>query len=150
MDKIAVPEAGVGVSLSVSKDSVTISGVVEKGPAATAGLAAGDELISVDGRKVSGKTAAHISAELRGKDGTLVVLRIKKKIGKTTNVSLIRSESALAEAARSKMGDDVVIQTYELSALGVADCPKEKGDCRFLYQDGGACRYTCPAPLKGK
>lgn len=151
MDRIGSSSAGVGLTLAVGKDGVTVSGVVDKGPAATAGLASGDELISIDGRKVAGKTAPQISAELRGRDGTLVVLRIKsKKSGKTANVSVIRSEDALADAARSKIGGDVTIKSFDLSTLGVTDCPKEKGDCRFLYREAGACRYTCPAPAKDK
>ncbi len=151
MGRIGASSAGVGLVLAVNKGRVTISGIVEGGPAAGAGLASGDELISIDARKVSGKTASQISARLRGGDGTLVILRIKsKKTGKTTKVSLIRSEAALAGAARSQIGEDVSIKSYELSALGASDCPKEKGACRFLYQDGGTCRYTCPAPSKSE
>lgn len=149
MDRIGAASAGVGLTLAVGKDRVTVTGAVEKGPAATAGLAAGDELISINGRKVTGKTAPQISAELRGRDGTLVVLRIKsKKSGKTANVSMIRSEEALTDAARSGVGGDVTIKSFELSALDVSDCPKEKGDCRFLYREGGVCRYTCPSKDK--
>jgi carboxyl-terminal processing protease len=70
--------AGVGVVEQPKSDGVHIEQVIAGGPAAKAGLRAGEVIVAVDGRPLTGLTAAEqAAAEIRGPAGTKVTLRIR-------------------------------------------------------------------------
>ncbi len=67
-----------GTWLVVHGTTYTVVDVVAGGPAAAAGLAAGDQIEQVDGRAASDLTLAALRDILRGTPGTGVVLRVKR------------------------------------------------------------------------
>lgn len=68
---------GVGVVLRTEPAGFVIGEVVSGGPAAEAGLSAGDHLVEVDGTPTSGRPLASVVDALRGADGSEVVVRVK-------------------------------------------------------------------------
>jgi C-terminal processing protease CtpA/Prc len=75
----AYPEAlvGIGVVLRSERAGPVIGEVIRGGPAADAGLAAGDLLLEVDGEPTLGRPLASVVAALRGVDGSSVVVKVR-------------------------------------------------------------------------
>ncbi len=75
----------IGISLYIGADrigdpaSLYVGRVHREGPAHTAGLRHGDELISVDGTPVSGKSYEQVVKMVRGEAGSTVKLQIKRE-----------------------------------------------------------------------
>ena len=77
---------GIGVSVAMMEDKITVLAVSEGGPAAKAGILPADVISSVNGKTVSGLTLDEVSLLLRGEEGTFVdvtVLRGDKEISFT-------------------------------------------------------------------
>lgn len=68
--------AGIGVQLLTDPRSghVIVVSTASKGPAAQAGLQAGDWIVEVDGRNMDGQTPDVVAAKMRGEPGTFVNL----------------------------------------------------------------------------
>ncbi|MFI5826545.1 S41 family peptidase [Streptomyces sp. NPDC051578] len=70
---------GVGVWAAGRRDGrIEVDRVQPDSPAARAGLRAGDRLLSVDGRRVTGLSVTEVVAMLRGEAGTPVVLGLNR------------------------------------------------------------------------
>lgn len=69
---------GIGSMVSTRGNKVKIVQVYEGTPSQKAGLRAGDEILSIDGKLLKGKTLTHVSDLLKGKANTFVELRIKR------------------------------------------------------------------------
>ncbi|MBD3273473.1 PDZ domain-containing protein [Candidatus Dependentiae bacterium] len=71
--------SGIGVSI-ISKapedDTLLIVDVIQSGPAYKAGLKGGDKIIEVDGEKLRGLSTDEVINKLKGKNGTIVQLKI--------------------------------------------------------------------------
>ena len=76
-DQSAGEYVGVGAEITTRNGRMFIKAVFEGGPAAKAGLKAGDEVVAVDGRPVASINAAELSRRLRGKPGTPVTLAVR-------------------------------------------------------------------------
>lgn len=82
-----LPNGVIGVSLQVGAErigdpAVLYVGMVHpEGPAHRAGLAHGDEILSVDGTAVSGKSYEQVVKMIRGEAGTVVKLSVKGEGG---------------------------------------------------------------------
>ncbi|MBX3330142.1 MAG: PDZ domain-containing protein [Nitrospira sp.] len=80
-----VPDGVIGVSLHIGAErvgdpaSLYIGRVHREGPAHKAGLRHGDELISVDGTTVSGKSYEQVVKMVRGEAGSTVKLQVKRE-----------------------------------------------------------------------
>ena len=81
--EVAIPDGVIGVSLHVGAERVGdtavlyIAQVLPDGPAEKAGLKSGDEITTVDGAVVAGKTYEQVALMVRGEPGTVVKLGIK-------------------------------------------------------------------------
>lgn len=79
------PDGVIGVSLRIGAErvgdpaSLYIGRVHREGPAYKAGLRHGDELLSVDGTAVSGKSYEQLVKMVRGEAGSTVKLQIKRE-----------------------------------------------------------------------
>ena len=81
--------AGVGIEITEKSGTLTVTHVIKDSPAKDGGVHKGDELISVDGTKVT--TASKASKLIGGDVGTDVELELKRG-GQTITVKLTRSE----------------------------------------------------------
>jgi carboxyl-terminal processing protease len=75
---------GIGLEYQLLRDTLVITQVNAGGPAAKAGLASGDRVISVDGKPFSGTrlTIQRISKTFRGEKDTRIILGITRNKGK--------------------------------------------------------------------
>jgi len=81
---------GIGISFSKDdKGNFVVLKVFQDSPAETAGLKSGDKILKVDGKAYTKSDA--IGKAIRGKEGTKVVLTIKRS-GTTRNISITRGE----------------------------------------------------------
>ena len=82
-DDASLPNGVIGVSLHVGADrigdpaSLYVAHVHPEGPAQQAGLKHGDELVTVNGAAVTGKTYEQVIMMVRGDAGTAVKLGMK-------------------------------------------------------------------------
>lgn len=74
----AYPEqlAGIGVVVKADRGDHVVQTVVVGGPAQEAGVMEGGRILAIDGEPTQGKPLASVVDQLRGKDGTRVVLRV--------------------------------------------------------------------------
>lgn len=83
---------GVGIIVTNLDGKIIITGFpVDNAPAETAGIRPGDELVSVDGRDVTGMDVNEIAPYIRGELGTTVTLGILRD-GERLSFTLIRIE----------------------------------------------------------
>ena len=91
----AIPDGVIGVSLHVGAERVGetavlyVAQVLPDGPAEKAGLKQGDELTTVDGVAVTGKTYEQVALLVRGEPGSVVKLGVKSE-GGSREVSVTR------------------------------------------------------------
>ena len=67
---------GLGMSIDMRDDTVTIVAPMEGTPAMRVGLQAGDKIVKIDGESTDGMTTEDASKRMRGPAGTSVVLTI--------------------------------------------------------------------------
>ena len=90
-----IPDGVIGVSLHVGAERVGetavlyVAQVLPDGPAEKAGLKQGDELTTVDGAAVTGKTYEQVALMVRGEPGSVVKLGVKSE-GGSREVSVTR------------------------------------------------------------
>lgn len=72
--------SGVGIEFRISQDTINVSNVIKNGPAATAGILAGDKIVSINGKPFVGKivTDEESKHRLKGPKGTKVKIGVKR------------------------------------------------------------------------
>lgn len=83
---------GVGALIGIVNDKTVITHPYRNFPAFKAGLKVGDELISVDGKNVQGKSTSDVSALLKGQPKTEVEVKVKRYGQKENLVFRIKRE----------------------------------------------------------
>jgi carboxyl-terminal processing protease len=87
---------GFGAHIELVRDYVTMIEIYENSPAALAGLKAGDQVVSIDGRSTKGKTPEELNTIVAGVSGSEIALTISRPVkGNKTEeftVSLAREE----------------------------------------------------------
>jgi carboxyl-terminal processing protease len=69
---------GIGALIRKVEDFTYITEPYEGNPAQSAGLKAGDKIISIDGNDMEGKSSEEVSAALKGPKGTEVVIQVER------------------------------------------------------------------------
>jgi carboxyl-terminal processing protease len=72
---------GIGIEFHIQQDTITVVAALSGGPSERAGLQAGDRLVRVNGKDVTGKQTNNefVQKTLRGKGGTAVTVGIMRK-----------------------------------------------------------------------
>ncbi|MBZ0269411.1 S41 family peptidase [bacterium] len=70
---------GVGISIDVQDEWLTVVSPIEGGPAYDLGIQAGDRIIQIEGENTKGLTTAEAAKILRGRKGTQVTITIARK-----------------------------------------------------------------------
>jgi carboxyl-terminal processing protease len=68
--------SGIGVTVRPDDDGLLIQSVIERTPAARAGLRPGDRIVAVDGRALAGRPSSYAIGLIKGRPGTAVTLTI--------------------------------------------------------------------------
>jgi C-terminal processing protease CtpA/Prc len=109
-DDATMPKGVIGVSLHVGAErigdpaSLYVAHVYPVGPAQQAGLKHGDEIVTVNGEAVTGKTYEQVIQMVRGEAGAAVKLGIKGE-GGIRELSITRVEGeTLYKDQKGKMG----------------------------------------------
>ena len=82
---------GIGIIVSTENKRLIIVRPIEDTPASRAGIRAGDEIISIDGKKVTEMKGPESTEMMRGRPDSKINLEIKREgVDKTLNFTLIR------------------------------------------------------------
>ena len=95
---------GVGMRFFIIRDTVCITNVIEGSPAMNAGLRAGDKIIKVDDKKITGIdiTNEDLMALLKGREGTEVKVTVKRQ-DKTFSRKVVRGTIPVRSVSASYM-----------------------------------------------
>lgn len=112
MEQMNNTYVGIGVTISPAEDGsgVEILKVEPNGPALDAGIQVGDLIVGVEGRDVAGMTTTELRNLVRGKEGTFVVLTIKRA-GEVFDLSVERRTVETAVATGVMLPDNVGLVT---------------------------------------
>lgn len=98
-DDTSLPNGVIGVSLQVGAERIGdpavlyVAMVHPEGPAHQAGLVHGDEVVTVDGTAVAGKSYDQVVKMIRGQAGTVVKLGVKGEGGlRELSITRVASE----------------------------------------------------------
>lgn len=112
---------GIGVTIRAEEQGYLIEKVTEGGPAAEAGLLAGDRMIAVDGRSIVGMEVNAGKELVRGEEGSTVsitVLRGQEQLSFTVTRRTVKTAVATATLLENQIGL-VTIKNFN------ANCYKE-------------------------
>ena len=91
---------GVGMEIGVQNSRITVIAPMENTPAWRAGIRAGDEVVSIEGKSTEGFSLDETSQKLRGKVGSKVSLKIRRPgIPDPIPYDLIREEILLKDVS---------------------------------------------------
>ena len=123
-DAIDAHIVGIGVNLQQSKDQahLVVTRTIEGAPAERAGIASGDEIVTIDGATAAGITPEQAAEHIRGKAGMSVQLGIKHA-GNNRLVKITRQEIEI-KAVQIKMLDSG-IGYIQLSTFISSDAARE-------------------------
>lgn len=83
---------GVGIGLQMNDDDQwVIAPVLPGGPAARAGIVAGDQLLAIDGRAMDDIDDPEIPQMIRGEAGAAVTLTVRQRDGATRDIRIVRA-----------------------------------------------------------
>ena len=115
--------SGVGMQVRQDPRGLLIVDVYPSSPAARAGLAAGDRIVSVGGRSIAGLADTRSRALIKGREGTAVTLGVLRG-GHTRSVSVTRADITIPVVASSvrvvhghRLGE-VALETFSAGAHG--------------------------------
>lgn len=100
---------GIGVEIYAGDDGyIVVSSVTPGGPAEAAGILAEDKITEVDGESITGKTAADVSALVKGKEGTDVTLTIfRESTGEVLEKTVTRQDIQVQTVSWRMMDDNI-------------------------------------------
>lgn len=70
--------AGIGAIIGLKNDYVVIREPYKDSPAHKAGMLPGDQILSIDGEDMKGKTVEYVSSRLKGQPNKEIVLKVKR------------------------------------------------------------------------
>jgi carboxyl-terminal processing protease len=83
--------AGIGLDIEKQRNGDVLCYPISKGPAARAGVQAGERLLALNGISLKGKSIPAVIALAMGREGTGIILEIEDHSGARRQVTVIRS-----------------------------------------------------------
>ena len=122
---------GIGIQIGVQDGKLTVIAPIEDTPAEKAGLMAGDEILSIDGKSTKGITVVKAAEQIRGEEGTSVTLVVKRKDQEPKSYTITRAEIEIKSISQKvpesvKMPKDIVY--IRLSSFISRNASKEFSD----------------------
>ena len=141
---------GVGLVIGLDETLVTVVSPIEDTPASRGGIKAGDRILSIDGKMITGLKLDDVQDKLRGPTGTKVTLSIMRQgLRDPFEVKLTREVIAVEAVTHKRQGDIGYIKIpafnertdtglrAAVAALKKQVGPKLKGYILDLRDDGG-------------
>ncbi|MGC3945154.1 MAG: S41 family peptidase [Chryseolinea sp.] len=97
--------AGIGALIGIINKKVVITHPYKGFPAYNGGLRVGDEIISINGKNIAGKSTSEISSMLKGQPRTEVDLKTKRTGQRETETHLLRERIIIANVSYAGMID---------------------------------------------
>ena len=98
--------SGIGATVGLRDDQMTVIAVFEGSPAAEAGIQAGDVILEIDGQSTAGMDIYDAVLLVRGDAGTSVVLLVQPvEDGQATQVSVVRGNIDVPSVGFEMQGD---------------------------------------------
>lgn len=99
---------GIGVTIRSREDGegLDVEGVTEGGPAEEAGLKAGDRIVGVDGKSISGMAVSDVKTMIQGESGTGVKLTVLRS-GEELELEVTRREVKTPVATAKLLEGDI-------------------------------------------
>ena len=107
---------GVGITLEITADGFKIAAVTPNGPAAQAGLQAGDTIVAIDGVAISGLSQSDVIQQLRGPVGSRLAIRVARPgVALARDFEVQRALVVLPTVAMSRVGDIAIFQVLSFN-----------------------------------
>lgn len=111
-----VGQSALGLRIAVDGEALAVAAVTPGGPAALAGIRAGDRLVAVEGRRLGARDPGLAAALLEGPEGSMVRLSLSRA-GRVRDVTLTR-EAEPAETVTAQRREEILwIRIGSFSAL---------------------------------
>ncbi|MFT5859200.1 MAG: carboxyl-terminal processing protease [Flavobacteriaceae bacterium] len=94
---------GIGALIRKNGDFVYVSEPYEGNPASESGLKAGDKILEIDGKDMTGLSSADVSTALKGPKGTDVEVKVERINNETKLIKINRDEIKLPDVPYSGM-----------------------------------------------
>ena len=108
-------EAGIGITLAARGRTVVVAQAISDGPAALAGIRAGDRILSVDGQSTWRVDPADVDAWLAGPEDTDVALEVLTRRGRR-RMTLTRAQVPEENVFASRAGPALVVRITSFTA----------------------------------
>ena len=107
---------GVGITLEMTADGFKVAAVTPNGPAAQAGLQAGDTIVAIDGVAISGLSQSDVIQQLRGPVGSRLAIRVARPgVALARDFEVQRALVVLPTVAMSRVGDIAIFQVLSFN-----------------------------------
>jgi len=112
--------SGVGMVLMLNDRLVTVVSVFEGSPAAQADIQSGDIILAVQGTPTTGRTLDEVVADIRGEEGSEVMLEMYRPVlSSTTTSTTLESAHSEEDVAAETPAESVTIDLAALPPEGV-------------------------------
>ncbi|HSX58489.1 MAG TPA: S41 family peptidase [Candidatus Saccharimonadales bacterium] len=109
-DELSGTFEGVGMELGAKNGKLVVIAPLDDSPASKAGIKAGDQIISIDGKDASKYTIADAVSKIRGKAGTKIKLQILREgVDKPIDLELTRAKISVKSVKEKIVGDTAVV-----------------------------------------